>query len=234
MEGSITRRFAAVRQQPKAAATPFTYDAKRVFESEALALLPPNKVSDNLLLARSRDKAITFTIPLPDNADYDDTFQLLLNGKLFGIPVVINDFIDDGTDIAIILSAADRKSVPEGIVTINYVIRFVSGAGDAEYGPPNQTFITDYALRCHYRTYGGHQDRRSRRNDYCHRLRQDQPRLYGGSQSCRWRDEYVPVADHDRYGPRYGRITGRRHASGREYSRSGEYGSVQAGPVVAG
>ncbi|WP_369929680.1 hypothetical protein [Xanthomonas sp. NCPPB 2632] len=149
MDGSITRRFAAVRQRPKAAnaittsalATPFVYTEPLIFDPAVLAPTPPDGVPDNLLLASTKDAPIKLTLALPDNVDFDDTIQLLLNGELVGEPVVITELVDS---ITIELSAEARASVPEGVVTINYIAVFVSGSGEHEYGPSNQTFIIDY------------------------------------------------------------------------------------------
>jgi hypothetical protein len=160
MDGTTkTRRYAPVRISPalppanrrfsqaRNGIRPNVYTGRITFASTDLAPLPPSGVPDFLLLDSVKDSPIKITAPLPQNADLGDTAQLLLGDTPVDAPVAVDTFIDAGDDtMRFDLSAAARKTMDEGKVSINYIIKFVSGDGSIEKGPDDQFYTTDFTV----------------------------------------------------------------------------------------
>lgn len=126
---------------------PDAFSPRLVFPEAALARLPSFLASDHLLKASVRDEAIVLSLPFPLSYDAEpgDTLQLTIDGRRVG-DITALDRHQPGETLDLVLAAADRplSSVEDRrVVRINYEVYYGSGSGSNEYGPTDQTFITD-------------------------------------------------------------------------------------------
>jgi hypothetical protein len=119
------------------------------FPADAFARLPTGAVADGLIKesVRNDDLVLTLDYPLPDPPEIgpSDLLQLLVDGNLVGDVVELQSY-KPGDIINVTLHAKDRpldNLVDRRVVNINYRVKYESGAGNFEDGPPGQTFITD-------------------------------------------------------------------------------------------
>jgi hypothetical protein len=131
--------------EPRSA--PDAFSPRLVFPEAALARLPSYLAPDHLLKASVRDEAIVLSLPFPLSYDAEpgDTLQLTIDGRRVG-DITALDRHQPGETLNLVLAAADRplSSVEDRrVVRINYEVYYGSGSGSNEYGPTDQTFITD-------------------------------------------------------------------------------------------
>ncbi|MET4674775.1 MULTISPECIES: hypothetical protein [unclassified Luteibacter] len=118
-----------------------------VFPAEVLARVPSPIAPDHLLKESVRDEAIVLSLPFPLSyeAEPGDTLQLTIDRRPVG-DITALDLHAPGETLNLVLAAADRPlSLIEDrrVVRINYEVYYGSGSGANEYGPDDQTFVTD-------------------------------------------------------------------------------------------
>lgn len=127
--------------------TPSTFSPRLAFPEAALARLPSHVAPDQLLNVSVREEPIVLSLPFPLSYDAEpgDTLQLTIDGRPVG-DITALDRHAPGEILQLVLAADDRPvSLVEDrrVVRINYQVYYGSGSGSNEYGPNDQTFVTD-------------------------------------------------------------------------------------------